>query len=166
METIQELRKKYSFITYGSVYERMTKALAFFVWLQRELYMTQPTYALEHDWYKLHFRLHKLVFDYMDKVNRIPEPLEVHKKECEPWDNAEWPAEHELDAINSAYVAMQHTDEIAILVGDILVRNRYISENVGGKDGKLMESIEQWKKRRAREEKREKAKKKETKKKK
>ena len=126
--TIDEFRKKYPFIPYGTEYDVWKKTTKWYKWLLDRIKSERPAKSTDHDWCKLACWFEVELKKRNDLFKKLPKPTkEQYSDEDDPeypWTIGKWPE----DRIPDIRVFAREEDEVRELsrkVAAILTENDY-----------------------------------------
>ena len=126
--TIDELRKHYPFIPYGSQYDGWKWNTKWYKWLLDRILNERPSKTTDHDWCKLAIYLQVELKKRNDLFNKLPKPTkEQYFDEDDPdypWTIGKWPEEAMPD-IREFARAEDEVQSLSKKVSAILTMNDY-----------------------------------------
>ena len=126
--TIDEFRKNYPFIAYGSQYDMWKWNTKWYKWLLDRIMNERPAKTTDHDWCKLAIYLQVDLKKRNDLFKKLPKPTKEQTKDDDdpdyPWTEGKWPE----DAMPAIREFAKKEDDVKILadkVSSILTMNDY-----------------------------------------
>ena len=126
--TIDELRKNYPFIPYGSQYDGWKWNTKWYKYLLDRILNERPSKTTDHDWCKLAIYLQVELKKRNDLFKKLPKPT---KEQCfdeddpeYPWTIGKWP-EDAMPDIRAFAKSEDEVKKIADRVSSILTMNDY-----------------------------------------
>lgn len=126
--TIDELRKNYPFISYGSQYDGWKWNTKWYKWLLNRIMNERHAKTTDHDWCKLAIYLQVELKKRNDLFKKLPKPTREQYSDMDdpnyPWSTGKWPE----DRMPDIRVFARSEDEVQSLsqkVSAILTMNDY-----------------------------------------
>lgn len=95
--TIDELRKNYPFIPYGSEYDIWKRNTKWYGWLLKRIQTERPAKSTDHDWCKLACWFEVELKKRNDLFKKLPKPTKEQNPDMKdpdyPWTIGKWPEE-------------------------------------------------------------------------
>ena len=126
--TIDQLRKEYPFISYGTEYDMWKKNTKWYKWLLDRIMSERPAQNTDHDWCKLAIYLQVELKKRNDLFKKLPKPTKEQIKDENdpeyPWIEGKWP-EDRMPDIRVFARAEDEVRELSRKVAAILTENDY-----------------------------------------
>lgn len=126
--TIDELRKEYPFIPYGSEYELWRKTGKWYKWLLDRILSERPASDTDHDWNKLAIWLQVVLKERNALFRKMPKPTKEQYADYDdpeyPWTTGKWP-EDAMPTIRTFAEKEAKCYDVGEKVAAILTRNKY-----------------------------------------
>lgn len=126
--TIDELRKNYPFIPYGSEYEIWKRNTKWYGWLLKRIQNERPAKSTDHDWCKLAIYLEMELKKRNALFKNLPKPTKEQYADDDdpdyPWKTGKWP-EDAMPDIRVFAKAEADTRKVSRQVAAILTENDY-----------------------------------------
>ena len=126
--TIDELRKNYPFIPYGSEYNLWNQNTKWYKWLLDRIMTERPSKTTDHDWCKLAIYLQVELKKRNDLFKKLPKPTKEQYVDDDdpdyPWMTGKWP-EDAMPDIRAFAKAEGEVRNTANKVAAILTKNDY-----------------------------------------
>jgi len=126
--TIDQLRKSYPFISYGSEYDMWKKNTKWYKWLLDRIMSERPAHDTDHDWCKLAIYLQVELKKRNNLFKKLPKPTKEQIKDENdpeyPWIDGKWPEDRMPDIRVFANVE-EKVRELSRQVAAILTENDY-----------------------------------------
>lgn len=126
--TIDELRKEYPFIPYGSEYELWRKTGKWYKWLLDRILSERPASDTDHDWNKLAIWLQVVLKERNALFRKLPKPTKEQnysdKDDIDPFAEGKWP-EDAMPAIRAFAEKEEKCRNVGERVASMLTRNEY-----------------------------------------
>ena len=126
--TIDELRKNYPFIPYGSQYDMWKWNTKWYKWLLDRIMNERPSKTTDHDWCKLAIYLQVDLKKRNDLFKKLPKPTKEQRFDEDdpeyPWTIGKWPEEAMPD-IREFTKSEDEVKRIADKVSSILTMNDF-----------------------------------------
>ena len=149
--TIDELRKAYPFIPYGSQYDMWKWNTKWYKWLLDRIMNERPSKTTDHDWCKLAIYLQVGLKKRNDLFKKLPKPTKEQNPDVDdpdyPWKTGKWP-ENRMPDIRVFANAEEKVRELSRKVAAILTENDYCVNVLKQKTYKSRKEEEDEKKRR------------------
>lgn len=124
--TIDELRKTYPFIPYGSEYDMWKWNMKWYKWLLDRILNERPSKTTDHDWCKLAIWMQVELKKRNDLFKNLPKPTKEQRygKDIDPWKDGKWP-EDAMPAIREFAASEEKVRNLSDRVAAILTKNDY-----------------------------------------
>ena len=126
--TIDELRKNYPFIPYGSQYDMWKWNTKWYKYLLDRILNERPSKTTDHDWRKLAIYLQVELKKRNDLFRKLPKPTKEQYSDQDdpnyPWTIGKWP-EDRMPDIRVFARSEDEVKRIADKVSAILTKNDY-----------------------------------------
>lgn len=126
--TIDELRKHYPFIPYGSEYDLWKKTGKWYKWLLDRILSERPAHDTDHDWNKLAIWLQVELKERNALFRQLPKPTKEQnysdKDDIDPFAVGKWP-EDAMPAIRTFAEKEAKCRNVGERVAAILTKNEY-----------------------------------------
>ena len=146
--TIDQLRKTYPFIPYGSEYELWEKTGKWYKWLLERILSERPSEGTDHDWNKLAIWLQVGLKERNALFRQLPKPTKEQNygDDIDPFVDGKWP-EDAMPAIRTFAEKEAECHDIGEKVAAILTKNEYCKKVLKQKTYKSRNQEEKAKKR-------------------
>ena len=126
--TIDQLRKAYPFIHYGSEYDMWKKNTKWYKWLLDRIMSERPAHDTDHDWCKLAIYMQVELKKRNNLFKKLPKPTKEQNPDMDdpdyPWKIGKWP-EDRMPDIRVFARAEDEVRELSRKVAAILTENDY-----------------------------------------
>ena len=126
--TIDELRKHYPFIPYGSEYESWKMTGKWYKWLLDRILSERSASDTDHDWNKLAIWLQVALKERNELFRKLSKPTKEQTKDGDdpeyPWTEGKWP-EDAMPAIRAFAEKEAKCRDVGERVAAILTKNEY-----------------------------------------
>ena len=126
--TIDELRKNYPFIPYGSEYDIWKRNTKWYGWLLKRIQNERPATSTDHDWCKLAIYLEVELRKRNALFRKLPKPTKEQNygkpEDIDPFKPGKWP-EDAMPDIRMFAKAEADTRKVSRQVAAILTENDY-----------------------------------------
>jgi hypothetical protein len=126
--TIDESRKHYPFISYGSEYDLWEKTGKWYKWLLDRILSERPSEGTDHDWNKLAIWLQFELKERNALFRQLPKPTKEQYSDKDdpdyPWTTGKWP-EDAMPAIRTFAEKEAKCHDVGEKVAAILTKNEY-----------------------------------------
>ena len=126
--TIDQLRKNYPFIPYGSEHDMWKKNTKWYKWLLDRIMSERPAKSTDHDWCKLACWFQAELKQRNDLFKKLPKPTKEQNPDMDdpnyPWTIGKWP-EDAMPAIREFATSEGKCRETSRKVAAILTENDY-----------------------------------------
>lgn len=99
--TIDQLRKKYPFISYGAEYDRWKRIGKWYKWLSERIMSERPTTNTLHEWRKLAIYFQSELRKRNALFKKLPKPTKEQYSDQDdpdyPWTTGKWPEDAMAD---------------------------------------------------------------------
>ena len=127
--TIDQLRKAYPFIPYGSEYEKWMIMGKWYKWLLDRIMSERPAEWTDHDWCKLACWLQVELKERNALFRQLPKPTKEQNygKDIDPFVEGKWP-EDAMPAIRAFAAKEEKCHDVGEKVAAILTKNEYCTK--------------------------------------